>query len=99
MAKEAGAMTEEDKDKESGKGIDHNHHIPITIDKDHFKVPNGEMTGAELRGLPEPDVPADRDLWLEVPGPQDDILVAPTKVIQLKPGMHFYTAPSTINPG
>jgi hypothetical protein len=82
-----------------GKAGDHDHPIPITIDKDHFKVLKEEMTGAELRALPKPDVPADRDLWLEVPGPEDDILVTPTKVIHLKPGMHFYTAPSTINPG
>lgn len=75
------------------------HHIPITIDKTPFKATKDEMTGAELRAMPEPDVPADRDLWLEVQGNQDDKLIAPTSVIHLKPGMHFYTAPSTINPG
>lgn len=73
--------------------------IPISIDKEHFKVPKTPMTGAELRTLPKPDVPADRDLWLEVHGSADDILVTPDQSIDLKPGMHFYTAPSTINPG
>lgn len=82
-----------------GIGGDHDHPIPITIDKDLFKISKEEMTGAELRALPKPAVPADRDLWLEVPGPEDDILVTLIKVIHLKPGMHFYTAPSTINPG
>ncbi len=74
-------------------------HIPITIDKEPFKAPKTPMTGAELRALPKPDVPGDRDLWLEVPGSGDDILIEPTRNVDLKPGMHFYTAPRTINPG
>lgn len=75
------------------------HLIPIIIEKKQYKVPEGSMTGAELRSLPDPDIAADRDLWLEVPGPGDDILVMPTSTINLKPGIHFYTAPTTINPG
>jgi len=75
------------------------HPLPISIDKEHFKAPKTPMTGAELRSLPNPDVSADRDLWLEVHGPADDILVTPDRSMDLKPGMHFYTAPSTINPG
>jgi hypothetical protein len=89
-------MSGNDKTGGAGKG---EHHIPITIDKTHFKVSTEQMTGTELRALPDPDVPADRDLWLEIHGNQDDELVAPASVIHLKPGMHFYTAPSTINPG
>lgn len=77
----------------------HTHPIPISIDKEHFKAPKTPMTGAELRALPNPDVPADRDLWLEIHGPSDDILVKLDATINLTPGMHFYTAPSTINPG
>lgn len=86
------------KDKNAGPHHD-SHQIPISIDKTSFKVTKEEMKGAELRALPDPDVPADRDLWLEIHGNQDDELVAPASVIHLKPGMHFYTAPSTINPG
>lgn len=73
--------------------------ITISIDKEHFKAPKTPMTGVELRTLPNPDVPADRDLWLESHGSADDILVTADRSIDLKPGMHFYTAPSTINPG
>lgn len=73
--------------------------IPISIDKEQFKAPKTPMTGAELRALPKPDVPDDRDLWLDVRGPGDDILVARDSHVDLKPGMHFYTAPTTINPG
>jgi hypothetical protein len=77
----------------------HTTQIPITIDKVPFKAPKTPMTGAELRALPEPDVASDRDLWLEVPGPSDDLPITPTTVLDLRPGMHFYTAPKTINPG
>lgn len=89
-------MVPKDNDSAQGGG---NQHIPITIDKKPYKATKEEMTGAELRALPDPDVPADRDLWLEIPGNQDDMPVTPGSVIHLKPGMHFYTAPSTINPG
>jgi hypothetical protein len=44
-------------------------------------------------------VPADRDLWLEVPGKGDDELIQPDKTYEVKPGSHYYTAPKTINPG
>jgi len=89
-------MSPNDDDSAHGGG---SHHIPITIDKKPYKAVKEEMTGAELRSLPDPDVPVDRDLWLEMPGNQDDELVIPDNAIHLKSGMCFYTAPSTINPG
>lgn len=73
--------------------------IPIFIDQVKYDAPANVLTGAALRALPDPDVPADRDLWLEVPGPKDDDLVDPTKQYEVKPGSHYYTAPKTINPG
>lgn len=71
--------------------------IPIFIDDVKYELPNGSVTGAQLRALVP--VPADRDLWLEVPGPKDDDLIRPDLSYEVKPGSHFYTAPSTINPG
>jgi len=73
--------------------------IPITIDDVHFEAPAKEMTGQALRDLPKPSVPASRDLWLDIPGPKDDELIRPDVVYTIKPGSHYYTAPSTINPG
>lgn len=73
--------------------------IPIHIEGEQFKVPAGSLTGAQLRAVPEPDIAADRKLWLEQPGNQDDTLVRDGDSIELKPGMHFYTSPGTINPG
>jgi hypothetical protein len=74
------------------------HAIPIFIDDVKYELaPEGHATGTQLRALVP--VPADRDLWLEVPGPKDDILIKAEAKYEVKPGSHFYTAPSTINPG
>jgi hypothetical protein len=74
-------------------------HIPIVIDDVNFDAPSHEMTGQALRNLPTPPVPSDRDLWLTVPGPHDDLLIRPELTYEVKSGSHYYTAPSTINPG
>jgi len=76
-------------------------HLPISIIIDHkeYKAPSEEMTGAQLRSLAAPPIDADHDLFEEVPGPGDDIKVEDAATVHLKPGMHFYSAPKTINPG
>jgi hypothetical protein len=72
--------------------------VKIKIDRAHYEVPKGVMTGAELRTVPDPDVPADRDLWEERPGDRDrKVDVADT--VDVHEGMKFFTAPNTINPG
>lgn len=71
--------------------------VPIFIDDVKYQLAGSSATGAQLRALVP--VPADRDLWLEVPGPKDDELIRPEMTYEVKPGSHFYTAPSTINPG
>lgn len=72
--------------------------IVIHIDRTKFKVRKGEMTGAQLRALPDPDVGPEFDLWLEVPGGEDR-KIENGQEVKLKDGMHFFTAPSVINPG
>jgi hypothetical protein len=72
--------------------------IVIHIDRAKFKVRKGEMTGAQLRALPDPDVGPEFDLWLEVPGGEDR-KIENGQAVKLKDGMHFFTAPSVINPG
>lgn len=72
--------------------------IVIHIDRKQFKVDSESMTGTELRALPEPDIGPEFDLWLEVPACEDD-RVDGDEQLPLKNGMHFFTAPSTINPG
>ena len=77
----------------------HAHEVPIRIDHKPYKAPKEAMTGLELRALAEPHISEDYDLWLEHPGPEDDIKVGDNQTIHLKPGMHFYISPKTINPG
>lgn len=75
------------------------HDIVIHIDRQQYKVEVEQLTGQEIRGLPEPDIASDRDLYLELAGRDPDVLVADDQVVQLKNGMHFFTAPREINPG
>ena len=73
--------------------------VTIHIDKKTYKVTGPTITAEELRALPEPDIASDRDLYLEVPGPGDDQLVAAGTVVTVTAGQHFFSAPATITPG
>jgi hypothetical protein len=75
------------------------HPLVIHIDRQKYEAPKNPMTGAELRHLPHPPIGPDRDLWEVVPGPADDIKIGDQQSVKLHEGQHFYTAPTTINPG
>lgn len=90
--------TDMEKNQEKDKGGS-NHFVPIQIDHKPYKAPRTPMTGAEIRQLAEPAIGADRDLFRVVPGPADDVKVGDQDSANLEPGMHFYSAPKTINPG
>ncbi len=70
--------------------------IPIKIDETPYKAPKEVMTGAELRQLAQPPIGPDRDLFRVVPGQADDIKVAITDAVSLKPGMHFKSRPREV---
>lgn len=72
--------------------------IVIHLDRKKYKVDESILTGSQLRQLPDPDIGAEFDLWREVPGGEDD-RVDNDERVKLKDGMHFFTAPSNINPG
>ncbi|MCE9527935.1 MAG: hypothetical protein K8R36_17985 [Planctomycetales bacterium] len=57
------------------------------------------MTAEGLRLLADPDIGADRDLLLMVPVPADDNLIADAALVEVKPGLHYYTAPRSIDLG
>jgi mannose-6-phosphate isomerase class I len=76
-----------------------NKKIVIHIDNSEFKVEATALTGAQIRALPTPAIGQDRDLYLEVPGPGDDQLIADDQRVELKNGMHFFTTPRVITPG
>lgn len=71
----------------------------IKIDKESFTVAADVMTGQELRNLPQPPIGAERDLYLSVPGPGEDRRIGDSDSVDLKDGMHFFTAPASITPG
>jgi len=77
----------------------HDHRIEIRIEHKVYTATKNPMTGSELRALAQPPIGPGDDLWLEDPGPTDDIKVGDRQEICLEPGMHFYIAPATINPG
>lgn len=70
----------------------------IQIDRAHYTVHQREMTGAELRQVPVPPIPPDRDLYEVRPG-QQDRLIDNSTVVEIRDGLRFFTAPHHINPG
>lgn len=72
--------------------------ILIHIDKHAYHVPLSSATGAQLRQVPSTAIGPNLDLYEEVPG-AEDILILDNVTYSLKDGLHFFTAPATINPG
>lgn len=72
--------------------------VPIRIDGEQYVAPHREVTGAQLRALAEPPIGADRDLWLDVDGGLDQ-LVLDDQIVELRPQTQFFTVPKVINPG
>jgi hypothetical protein len=70
----------------------------IHIDKQQYRVLASSMTGSQLRAVPPAPIGPDLDLYEEVPG-GEDVLIQNDVTYELKNGMHFFTAPSNINPG
>lgn len=74
------------------------HNINIHIDRKLYKVGVDQLTGRELRALPEPDISAQYELKLEVPGGTDRV-VADDEKVELRNGEHFYSVQRNTNPG
>jgi hypothetical protein len=70
----------------------------IQIDRSRFEVKTKSLTGAGLRALPNPNIPADRDLFEVVPG-GTDLKIELTTDVKMRDGLRFFTAPGHINPG
>lgn len=73
-------------------------HVVIFIDGEQYRPTNDDLTGSQIRQLVNPAIGPDRDLWLDVPGASDE-KIENDQVVELKNGMHFFTAPAQINPG
>jgi hypothetical protein len=72
--------------------------IAISIDASSYSLAAQTLTGAQLRELPSPPIPFDRDLFLVAEGGEDR-LVESEEVIELRQGTSFFTVPRTIMPG
>ncbi len=70
----------------------------IQFDRAHYEVFQAEMSGAELRRVPDPDIGPERDLFEVIPG-QPDRKLADVDVVEIRNGKRFFTAPGQINPG
>lgn len=87
-----------EQDNEPANGEVKDHSVSIQIDRVHYKVEAKSLSGAQLRALPTTSIPADRDLFLVVPGGADH-KVGDADVVELRNGARFFTAPGQINPG
>lgn len=72
--------------------------LKIQIDRVHYEVHDEQLTGAQLRAIPDIDITLDRDLFEVVPG-QPDRKLDLDDVAEIRNGKRFFTAPATINPG
>jgi hypothetical protein len=81
-----------------GRGGDHPDEFNIQIDREHYKVSQAEMTGAELRLVPPTPIQPERDLFEVVPG-HPDRKIENNQPVEIRNGLRFFTAPGTINPG
>ena len=75
----------------------------IRIDRKDYELTDdqltdGALTGSELRQLAEPPIGPDRDLFEIVPGGSDR-KIENTDKVEIRNGMRFFSAPTTINPG
>jgi hypothetical protein len=85
-------MTEDTTERHSSE------EIKIQIDRVHYEVRQGTMTGSQIRAIPTPPIGVDRDLFEVVPG-HADRKILDNEQVELRNGTRFFTAPSTINPG
>ena len=70
----------------------------IRIDRTEYEWQEEKITGAQLRQLPSNPIPADRDLFMVVPG-HPDRKIKDDDTVEVHDGLRFFTAPNTINPG
>jgi hypothetical protein len=73
--------------------------ITIRVDRQVIHVEVAMLTGLGIRQLVTPPIGPDRDLFLVHPGPAEDEPIADDREVELKSGMEFFSAPTTINPG
>ena len=84
-----------DKPEEGVPGIDKpedDKTYTIQIDRTEYVVTQNRMTGADLRRVPTPPIPADRDLFQIIPGRPDEKVEDDDRIL-VTDGLRFFTAP------
>ena len=67
-------------------------HFEIHIDGREYKVHETSMSGAQLKTLAGKD--STYQLFEEVEGGRDDILIPDNQTVSIRSGLRFYTVPS-----
>ena len=70
----------------------------IQIDRVQYELSENRLTGVDLRNLPTPPIPPERDLFEIIPGHPDRKVEDGDRIL-IRDGLRFFTAPNTINPG
>lgn len=65
--------------------------VNIRINDDQHKIEAAQLTGRDIAELG--GIPAGNQIFLEVPGSEDDIPIGPDETLELKSGMRFYDVP------
>ena len=87
MTTETAEKHEHDNEKEQHQ----RQHINIRINGTHYVVEGKLLTGIQLCALA--GIPAGNQLFLEVPGEDNDRPIAPDETVELHSGMQFYDVP------
>ena len=70
----------------------------IKIDRTEYVVKENHLKGFDLRRIPSPPIPPERDLFQIIPGHPDKKIQDDDEIL-ITEGLRFFTAPNTINPG
>ena len=70
----------------------------IQIDRIQYPWSDEKINGDQLRHLPQPPIPPERDLFQVIPG-RPDLKIKDDDPVEVHDGLRFFTAPNTINPG
>ena len=61
----------------------------IRIDREQYKWPDEKISGAQLRRLPSPPIPPERDLFQVIPG-RPDLKIKDDDTVQVHDGLRFF---------
>ncbi|MFY2791270.1 hypothetical protein BH92_07710 [Rhodococcoides fascians A21d2] len=66
------------------------HQVAVHIDGTQYSHPAGTITSAQIRRIPNPDIPLEKQIWLDIDDAQDRLLAEDAR-FELTGGEHFYS--------